>query len=352
MRPSKGGAPVPVIGQWVVLHRVGSDRAAPLDSVRSGPGGRFRIRYAPFGAEDALYFVSSRYGGIAYFSPPLRADTVRGGDSDVMVYETTTDTTGLHVQGRHFVLSTPRGSPPRRAVAEVFELENDGTATIVSPDSTTPLWMTHLPPQAEGIAVAPGDVGEGAVAFRPGRAELFAPISPGVRQLVLTYSLPLDAFPLVQPLERPVSVLEILLAEPRASVEGARLSEMAPATIQGQTFRRFLAQDVPASAVMRVTAPPPFENNRRIMRLLASAIGFAMAAAFAIWIFVRYRRPQTFAPVAPASKVGALVAELAAMDARFERQPADGDARAAYERERAQLKDGIARALAEEQRPA
>src|SRR3954465_5462235 len=80
--------PEPVPGQWVVLHRVGSDRAAPLDSARSGADGRFRIRYLATGAEDALYFVSSRYDGIAYFSPPLRTDTVRGGDGDPLVSHT------------------------------------------------------------------------------------------------------------------------------------------------------------------------------------------------------------------------------------------------------------------------
>src|SRR5687767_3881562 len=76
-------APVPVTGQWVVLHRVGSDHSAPLDSVRTDRAGRYRIRYTLTGDPDALYFVSSRYSGIAYFSPPLRTPTVRGGDADV-----------------------------------------------------------------------------------------------------------------------------------------------------------------------------------------------------------------------------------------------------------------------------
>src|SRR5437762_6347351 len=109
VRPSKSGAPAPVAGQWVVLHRVGSDRSAPLDSTRSATDGRFRFRYRPFGAPDALYFVSARYAGIAYFSPPLRGNVVRGGDADVVVYDTTTDTTSLRLVGRHFVLSAPRG---------------------------------------------------------------------------------------------------------------------------------------------------------------------------------------------------------------------------------------------------
>src|SRR5213076_1180259 len=82
-RPAKDGHPAPVVGIWVVLHRVGSDRAGALDSVRSDAKGNFRIRFAESGAPDALYFVSARHAGIAYFSSPLRGAVTRGGDADV-----------------------------------------------------------------------------------------------------------------------------------------------------------------------------------------------------------------------------------------------------------------------------
>ena len=182
LRPDSSGEPRPLAGQWVVLHRVGSDRAGPLDSVRSGATGAFRFRYRTSGSPEALYFVSSMYRGIAYFSPPLRSAVVRGGDGDILVYDTTTDTAGLRVEGRHFVLSLPRGS--RREIAEIFELENPGPRTIVAADSATPAWATAVPRDVEDIRVAPGDVAAAAVVFRPGRAELYAPLSPGLRQLL------------------------------------------------------------------------------------------------------------------------------------------------------------------------
>lgn len=342
---------MPVAGQWVVLHRVGSDRAAPLDSVRSGPDGRFRFRYAPSGAEDALYFVSSRHQGIAYFSPPLRTIVVRGGDADIMIYDTTSDTTTLLVQGRHIVVSAARGS--KRQVAEVFEIENEGTRTVVARDSTTPLWTTHLPAQAESASVAPGDISAGAVAFRPTRVEVFAPVSPGVRQLVVTYLLPADAFPFALPVERPVSVLEVLLEEPRADAEGARLAEVAPATIEGRTFRRFLAQDVPATAVIRVSAPPPVERNRSAMRVLAVVMALAMLGALFAWLYRRRNGTLRSKVQGHSSTVDLLIAELATLDARFEKDTSpDAENRAAYERQRVALKDRIARELAAEKTPA
>jgi hypothetical protein len=337
---------MPVAGQWVVLHRVGSDRSAPLDSAKTDRGGRYRIRYARSGDPDALYFVSARYDGIAYFSAPLRAPIVRGGDADIMVFSTATDTTLLRVQGRHLVVSAPRGV--RREVAEIFEIENAGYRTVVARDSTSPAWSTVLPAQAESASVAPGDLSAGAVSFRGGRAQVFAPISPGVRQIALTYLLPANAFPLLIPLGRPVSVLEVLLEEPRAIVEGAGLAEVAPAAIDGRMFRRFLAQDVPAQAVMRVSAPPPVERDLKALRVLALATALAMLIALGIWMARRKKTsPISHFPF-PISTVDVLLAELSTLDARFEGAPASSAGRAAYEQQRTVLKDRIARALAAE----
>lgn len=336
--------PVPVPGQWVVLHRVGSDRAAPLDSARSGPDGRFRIPYATSGAPDALYFVSSRYDGIAYFSPPLRGDTVRGGDADVIVYPTTTDTGTLRLQGHHIVAGTARAG--RREMAEIFELDNEGTSTVVARDSASPVFSVMLPAEAESLSVGPGDIGAGAVEFQRGGASLFAPISPGVRQLALTYLLPVDAFPASFPVQRPTAVLEVLLEEPRARVEGARLGEVAPATIDGRTFRRFLARDVPRSAVVRIDAPAPPGQGLPPMRVLAALVGVLMVGAAGAWLL---RRPRAAPTRSGRTSADDLVAELAALDSDFERNaPASAETRAAYEQRRAELKARIARELAGE----
>jgi len=327
-----------VPGQWVVLHRVGSDRGAPLDSVKSSPDGRFRFRYTPSGAADALYFVSVRHQGIAYFSPPLRASDVRGGDADVIVYDTTSDASKLRVQGRHLVVSAPRES--RREIAEVFELENEGTTTVVPRGPTRPLFATHVPAEAESVTVAPGDIGAGAVELKAGRAEVYAPISPGLRQLVLTYLLPVGAFPLSQPMETEVSVLEVLLEEPRAKAQGAKLVEMSATRIEGRPFRRFLGQDVPANEVIQIDAPSTTGANQPAMRVLFVVIAAGMALALAAW-FVG-RRPR-FAHVS--TSADGTIAELAMLDAQFEKNPTD---RATYDARRAEIKARIQRELAAE----
>lgn len=338
--------PIPVSGQWVVLHRVGSDRSAPLDSVRTDRAGIYRFRYERTGDPNALYFVSARFSGIAYFSTPMRTPRVRGGEGDIIVYETTTDPKDLRVQGRHVVVSAPRGA--RREVAEVFELDNAGTKTIVVRDSASPSWFVVLPERAESAAVAPGDLSTAATVIRNGRAELYAPISPGVRQLVLTYRLPPEAFPLPRPVTHALSVLEVLLEEPRAIVEGAGLSEVAPASIDQRMFRRFLAQDVPASGVMRINAPPPVEQNQATVKVLGFATAAAMLVAIAIWASRRKRSHVSDVGYAM-SAVDIQIAELATLDSRFDEKTATPEQRKQYQQRRSRLKSQLASALAAEQ---
>lgn len=347
-RPSESGRPIGVARQWVVLHRVGTAGGAPVDSVQTARDGRYRINYRADASDpEALYFVSSRYAGIAYFSPPLRNARVAGGDADVVVYETTSDASQLAVQGRHLVVSAPRGG--RREIAEIFELQNPGTSTIVARDSVTPIWWSAIPAAAESASVAPtGDISAGAVVFKPGRAEVYAPISPGVRQVALTYLLPDDAFPLNVPLQSNAALVEVLLEEPRAAVEGAKLSEVAAATIEGRQFRRFLAQDAQANAVIRVTTPEPIQGTRRTLAWLGAGVALAMLLAAVLWL----RRSGTArggARLQVVSESERLVGEIAALDAQFERTPAD---RAAYDARRAELKARLTRALAAEKEPA
>jgi hypothetical protein len=347
-RPGDKG-PVAVSGAWVVLHRVGTDRSAPLDSVRAGANGSFGFRYRASGAPDAIYFVSTMYRGIAYFSSPLRDRTVRGGDADLLVYDTTTATTTLHVTGMHVVISAPRNG--RREIAQIFEIENDGTRTVVPRDSTRPHWAAIMPPDAESLAVAPGDLSEGAVAFRGGRAEVFAPISPGVRQLVVTYRLPASAFPLSLPLERPVAVLEVLLEEPRSVVNGAGLSESAAVEIDGRQFRRFLARNVGPPGVMTIKAQPPSSGNSTALLIVVVTLAVAASVAFAVWYSRRPARPSSTG--VRASQSDMLLAELASLDARYAKNAgASAAEREQYERQRADLKERVARALAGKSSPA
>jgi hypothetical protein len=344
----------PVAGQWVVLHRVGPDHAGPLDSTRTTAAGRFNFRYHPSGDTTALYFVSTSYGGVVYPSAPLRGPAVTGDDATLMVFDTTSGPVRIKIGGRHLIIGAaqPNGLRP---VGEVYDLQNDSTVTVVARDTLTPVWTAHLPVSATNFQLnASGDLAEGAVALRGSSVGLFAPLSPGIRQVAFTYELPSSAFPLSIPLERPVGVLEVLVQESTAHVTGVPLRELAPVNTEGRMFRRLLGQDLSAGSVVRVDLPRVIGAAREKVYL---GVAIVVLAAMVIALIVAARRGARRRPLAtpgfvpdtfePASQ--RILRRIATLDAERERVPAvDDAARTAYDAQRASLKRELAAALAEE----
>lgn len=339
----------PVPGIWVTLHRVAADSAGPLDSVRSDAEGRYAFRYRPWGDEGALYFVSASYGGIAYFAPPLRTARVTGEDAEIVVFDTTSRHVPIAVRGRHIVVSAP-GAGGTRSVVEVFELSNDSSVTRVATD-TQPTWLTHVPVTASDFIVGQGDIAPDAVTMRGGRVALFAPLAPGLKQLSFQYRLPADAFPLAVPTATPIDVLEVLIEEPTGEASGAGLGEQAPVSVEGRTFRRFLAQDAPASAVIRIAMPSISVAVRRSrwLKAVALAVGSAMLVALPVALRRRGRARAGHAnrTLETVETADALADRIADLDAAFERvESPDDSARAVYALQRAELKSRLERALA------
>lgn len=342
--------PQPIANQWVVLHRVGSDRAGPLDSMRTAANGGYSFRYKTSGDTAAVYFVSTTYGGVAYFTSPFRGPVVKGDDALLTVFDTTSRPVAIKVAGRHLIIGTPQEGG-RRPIGEVYDLQNDSTVTAIARDSTTPVWTTHVPASLVAFQLnSSGEVAPGAVTRNGSQVNLFVPISPGMRQVAFTYELPSSAFPLSIPTERPTGVFEILIQEPTAHVDAPGLKEMAPVSTEGRTFRRFLAQDLSASAIVRVDVPRIVGAERERV-YLGVAITMLVAMSMALIFAARRggRRPAVAYAARPESRSQALVRAIATLDAAFEQQPSNDDAQlTAYRERRAALKSELAAALAAE----
>ena len=329
-----------VRGTWVVLHRVASDRAGPLDSVRTGPDGGFTIRFAPSGPGDAIYFVSATHHGIAYFSPPLdTAHTVN--EAEIAVFDTTSAPVPIHVRGRHVVVAASVDDG-KREVVEVYELANDSTVTRVAAGDA-PVWSAVLPEGAGEIRVGQSDLSEDAIRADSGRVRVYAPLAPGIKQLSFAYRMDAGAFPLTLPLDAHAGVLEVLLEEPNATATAPGLQRVDPVTVEARTFNRFLAQDVAQGGVLRIEVPRTWRDARRawIAVLVASVV-----AAMLLVMFRAARKAKRGArPISesPTQRLARLIAEL---DARVEAEANVSDAdRASYARRRAELKADLARAL-------
>lgn len=338
----------PVPGVIVTVHRVGSDSAGPLDSVRTDARGRYTVHYTRFGSEDALYFAAAVYDGIAYFTSPLRGARTEGDDAEITVFDTTSHPVTLTLQGHHIVVSAPDAAGAREVV-EVYELSNDTTATLVPRDSLTPVWSAPLPSAATSFSPGQGDVAASALTRRGDHVELLAPFGPGIKQLSFSYVLKDDAFPLRMTVDRQTSVLEVLLEEQAAQARGTSLHSQGSVSTQGRTFKRFLAQGAPAGETIRIDVPTA-AGATRVNVVIAVVVVIVLAMAAALWRALSRRAPApavvaTGASVDAPSTPDALVAAIAALDARREAGDETLDV-AHYTAERAALKARLAAALA------
>jgi hypothetical protein len=337
---------VPLAGTWVVLHRVGSDAAAPIDSMRTDGSGHFVFRYRATGDSSALYFIAASYDGIAYFTPPLRKALTGGGDADLLVYDTTSAPIPVSVRGRHVIVTAP-DTGAGRAVIEVFEISNDTSLTRVAGTPEKPTFETTLPDGASNPVATDGDVPADAVKFEKGRVLVFAPIAPGVKQLSFHYRVPLNKAPIAIPSLAPTAVLEVLIEDTQGSASGAKLKKMAPVNLEGRPFQRFLAQDAPGNAVVTVVAPTQVGAKFSArMAIVIIAIGAAMLAGLGASLLRKgplVARAQELGESDPDD----IARHIAALDDTFERKgsPTD-DERADHYQARARLKARLTAAIA------
>lgn len=243
--------PVPMARALVTLHRIGPTVAGAVDSLHTDRHGEFVFRIAADSA--SMYLATSRHAGIAYFAPPSRLGE-SSGESEIVVFDTTTAVLPLRVSGRHLVVSAPNAVGARELV-EVFEIQNDTIVTQVSTSRERPTFRTRLPAGARNVRATQGDFTGNAVVVDGTSALVLGPIAPGVRQLVLTYEVESGVFPLALGVDAPAEVLEVLLEESEGRAEGGGLQPQGAVTVEGRNFVRFLGRDIPAGAPVSIVVP-------------------------------------------------------------------------------------------------
>lgn len=345
-RPLGAGRDAGVAGEWAVLHRVGADAAAPLDSMRTRRDGGYSFRYRATGDSNAVYFVSTTRGGVAYFTPPTREATVRGGMADLVVFDTTSAPLPIRVRSRSLIVTAPdSASGTVRTIIEVYELSNDTTVTRVAGRDGQPTFEAPLPDGVTSVTGGQGDVSPEAMRADEGRLRIYAPLAPGIKQFSFSYEIPASTPSLAVTIETDLAAIEVLVEDPRGTAVGADLVESDPVQVDGRPFKRWLARDVRPPALVEVTAPGALKGvgGLRVM-MIVTAIGAAMLLGLGM-TFMRggpraFARRQTTDPEA-------LALEIAALDAAFEATPNPSDQqRNEHYLKRAQLKGRLSTALA------
>lgn len=279
-----GAARVPV-----VLHRVGTAGQGPLDTVLTDRSGRFGFRFAPDTA--SVFLLSARYAGIEYFSRPVSGDPGRADTAVTLIVADTSSGQPVAVRQRTLLVSLPDQSGTR-LVIDWLVLSNPGPRTRVAPDSLRPAWGGPLPEAAQNVEMADSRLSQfaaEAVSFRGDSALIFAPLSPGEKELMLQYRIP-------GPLQRfvvPASVSEsvfVLLEEPGARVSAPPLIVADSQFIEGRAFYRWAGLMGGGGEIEILLAGPRLSQQQLLVLLVALlGIGFALLAARAITVARRRR---------------------------------------------------------------
>lgn len=328
---------LPLAGHWVVLHEVTPAGGGAVDSARTDRAGRYRLQAA---GQDttAGFLVSASFGGIAYFSEPLRFPAVRVDTAPALAVYDTSSTSPTIALAQRLLVVRDREPDGSRRVIELLILANAGRETRIAPDTTRPVWFGRLPQGALQFEVGDSDMSERAVLRHGDTVLVVAPIPPGERQLLVSYVLPGSARELVIPFDHAVQRVNVMLEDTTATIEGAALTLRGFDELENLIVRRFGGENLPAGSTVVVRFGRQPLSLPALWWTLVPLAALAMAWAFLRW----WRRSASPRPSpAEANDVEILAAQIAALDAEFAQHASDE-----YRRRRAELKERLAATLA------
>ncbi len=323
-------------GEWAVLHQIGPEGGAAVDSQRTNRAGRYVLR-APALDTTASYLVSVHYGGINYFGNAFRASgAVVDSVGTVIVYDTSPTGPPIELVERHVILSSGADAAGRRAI-ELIVIANRGSRTRIAPDTSHPVWQVALPRDAANLEFGAGDLSDQAVVQRGDTLAVLAPIPPGERQFLVGYVVPWRLRELAIPVDQFTGRLSVLVEDSDAEVTGRGVTFRDWQDLEGVRFRRFGADSVAPGppVVVRLAGLPGSPVDP--LWIVVPLVTLALVAGFAWWW--RHQSDRALPPAADDPE--ALAREIVALDAQFAGRETDE-----YRRRRAELKARLTAALA------
>lgn len=221
----------PVSGIEVRVIGMSAGRPPQELTTRTDRAGRFRVHADP---TFRAYAVQALYRGVVYTEGPLRPESGRL-TLTIRVYETTRDPRGVYL-ARRAVLLEP-ATPGVLEVREVVVLANRTKRTYVGPVRLA------LLPGAREISVRQGMAPAGV--DPTGALVDSLPVTPGFREIVLSYRIPYRTgrIVLALPVTLPVETLDVFAPEPLW---------IRSAALPGREVRKLQAR-----RVVRIWGSPP-----------------------------------------------------------------------------------------------
>jgi hypothetical protein len=241
-----------------------------------------------------IFFASVEYRGLLYFGPAVTEAVQLDSVYRIEAFDTLSVAPGgadLPVSARNLFLE---GASSGWTATDVFQLRNEGDRTLYSPQEGI-VWAYPLPPSGTDFQLGQGDLSPDAVRFEGGRVELYSPLPPGERFLMLRYRIPESEF--VLPLPGETDRVEILMREPAPPAEFPPLSPASPVEMEpGNTFRRYVGDALEDTEIRAQVAPEPWSLSGEWLAVALAAL-LGAAGVFGL----RRRRAATRTPE-PATK--------------------------------------------------
>jgi hypothetical protein len=326
----------PLTEGFVVLHQVSAESSGEVDSVRVGPDGSFQIRlpHVPdHTSRPEIFFASVRYRDLLYFGEAVTEAAQLDSLYLIQAYDTLSVPPGgarLPLSARNLFLEKAEVG---WTATDLFNLRQEEDRTLYSPEEQV-VWAYPLPESATDFQVGQADMAPDAIRFVNGQLQVYSPLPPGERYLMVRYRIPDNDF--VLPLPGTTDRMEVLVREPAPAAEFPPLALSSPVELDpGNVFRRYAADNLRDMEVVATLAPEPWS-------LPAKWLGLAVAGLLGAAGIFGYRRRGRVIQAERVSTEGRsredLLLGIAKLDEDFfgGKDPS-AQARARYENERKKL---------------
>ena len=304
------------------------------------PGGTFIFEDVEM-PDGRIFLAEVEYNGIPFQSDfaSVEKGALQLTLSPVVIYETTTDFSILHLDQVHIALDF--SVPEVIQVYEIYVLSNPGEAAVVVASDGLTILFIQPPAQVENVGFS---LAEGSAPLLPA-SEGFA-LLPGDQQygIVVSFTLPYEKkLELVQPFVLPATSVFVFVPD-GVKVRSDQLSDAGVRSIQNATYRMYKAENLLAGASLTLTISgrPKSASGLAVDTQTSLVIGlsiFGVALILAgVYFFLRERSQAGEEEVeedALGEDTDSLIDAIVALDDQYK---AGGISDEAYRKRRAELK--------------
>ncbi len=304
----------PMTEGTVVLHMVSETASGEVDSVRVAPDGTFLLLlpYVPdHAARQEVFFASVEYGGLLYFGPAITEAIHLDSLYRIEAFDTISAPPGGAVVPLSFRNLFLEKVEAGWMATDVFQLRNSGERTLYSPGEGV-VWSYPLPASATGFQLGQADLSPDVIRFEDGRMNVYSPLPPGERYLMVRYGIPEDEF--VLPLPGQTDRMEVLVREPGPTAEFYPLAPASPIELEpGNTFRRYAGDSLSDLEIRASVEQEPWEVPPEWVGILVASL---LAAAGVMGYRLRGKSRSPEAGGSTSDRTEALL-RIAELDQRF-----------------------------------